>query len=86
MQALRTVGVPYTDQMIAEAVADIRTQANPDDGDVDALLARYPKAAIGDFDGDPERVTELDALIAYLQMLGTLVDFDVYRAEGDNLR
>jgi len=86
LTANRAVGVPYSDQMVAEAGADIRTQADPDAGDVDALLARYPKAVVGDFDGDPTRLTELDALIAYLQMLGTLVDFDVYRAEGDNLR
>ena len=46
----------------------------------------YPGAVVADFDGDPQRITELDALIAYLQMLGTLVDFDVYQAEGDNLR
>ena len=31
---------------------------------------------IRDFDGNPDRVTEMDALIAYLQMLGTLVDFE----------
>ena len=41
----------------------------------DGLLARYPKAVVGDFDGDPARVTEMDAMVAYLQMLGTLVDF-----------
>jgi cytochrome c oxidase cbb3-type subunit 2 len=82
----RTVGVPYSDQMIAAAIDDLRAQADPENGDADALLARYPKAVLGDFDGDPARLTELDALIAYLQMLGTLVDFDVYRAEGDNLR
>ena len=38
----------------------------------------YPKAVAGDFDGDPDRITEMDALIAYLQMLGTLVDFAEY--------
>ena len=27
-----------------------------------------------DFDGDPNRLTEMDALVAYLQMIGTLVD------------
>ena len=86
LKANKAVGVPYSDQMIAEAVADLQTQANPDEGDPDALLARYPKAVLGDFDGDPTRLTELDAMIAYLQMLGTLVDFDVYRADGDNLR
>jgi len=46
-------------------------------------MARYPKAPIGDFDGDPSRVTELDALIAYMQMLGTLVDFTSYKPEMD---
>ncbi|MGB0682694.1 MAG: cytochrome-c oxidase, cbb3-type subunit II [Magnetovibrionaceae bacterium] len=75
LSTLRIVGVPYTDDQIANALEHLKTQANGDDGDVDALLAEYPKANIGDFDGDPSRVTELDALIAYLQMLGTLVDF-----------
>ena len=46
------------------------------DRDPGDLAARYPKAQIRDFDGDPDRVTEMDALIAYLQMLGTLVDFE----------
>ena len=82
----RTLGVPYDDEMIANAVADLRAQADPYSDDVEGLQARYPKAVAADFDGDPERLTELDAMIAYLQMLGTLVDFDVYRAEGDNLR
>ena len=86
LSANRAVGVPYDDEMIANAVADLRVQANPDSGDVDALLARYPGAIAADFDGDPERLTEMDALVAYLQMLGTLVDFDVYRAEGEDLR
>ncbi|MBX6322023.1 MAG: cytochrome-c oxidase, cbb3-type subunit II [Rhodospirillaceae bacterium] len=74
----RIVGVPYTDEMIADAVADARDQASPD-ADHAALLARYPKAAVGDFDGDPARVTEMDALIAYLQILGRMVDFSAYQ-------
>lgn len=78
LTANRGVGVPYTDEMIAESVTDIETQANPDEGDVDALLARYPKAQARVFDGDPVRVSEADALIAYLQMLGTLVDFETF--------
>ncbi|HAE00527.1 MAG TPA: cytochrome-c oxidase, cbb3-type subunit II, partial [Rhodospirillaceae bacterium] len=45
------------------------------------VQARYPKAVVGDFDGNPDRVTEMDALIAYLQMLGTLVDFSTYQAD-----
>jgi cytochrome c oxidase cbb3-type subunit 2 len=60
--------------MIASAAADLAAQADPE-GDHKALLARYPKAAVGDFDGDPKRLTELDALIAYMQILGRMVDF-----------
>ena len=70
MRTLRIVGVPYTDEQIADAVNDVMAQANGDNGDVDALLARYPKAAVGPFDGDSSRVTELDAVVAYLQSLG----------------
>ncbi len=83
MRTLRIVGVPYTDEQIADAVNDVMAQANGDNGDVDALLARYPKAVVGPFDGDPSRITELDALVAYLQMLGTLVDFTDYNPELD---
>jgi cytochrome c oxidase cbb3-type subunit 2 len=76
----RTVGVPYTDEMIAQASADLHNQADPDADHAD-LLARYPKAAVGDFDGDPTRLTEMDALIAYLQILGRMVDFTDLRTE-----
>jgi cytochrome c oxidase cbb3-type subunit 2 len=71
------VGVPYTDEMIASAEEDILAQANPD-ADTSALEARYPKVKIGDFDGNPQVLTEMDALVAYLQSLGTLVDFSTY--------
>jgi len=71
------VGVPYTDEMIASADDDIRAQATPD-ADTTGLVARYPKAKVGDFDGNPQALTEMDALVAYLQMLGTLVDFSTY--------
>ncbi len=70
----RAVGVPYTDEMVENAAADLRAQADPD-GDHEALLARYPKAAAGDFDGRPRELTEMDALVAYLQILGRMVDF-----------
>jgi cytochrome c oxidase cbb3-type subunit 2 len=76
----REVGVPYTDEMIAQAKADMENQADPN-ADHTALLARYPKAAVGDFDGDPNRLTEMDALIAYLQILGRMVDFTDLRTE-----
>lgn len=86
LAANRAIGVPYDDEMIANAVSDARTQVNPDADDVDAFLARYPKAQVRDFDGNPQVLSEMDALIAYMQMLGTLVDFSVYEAEGGNLR
>ncbi len=73
----KIVGVPYTDDMIANADADLAAQADPN-ADTSGLLARYPKAKVGDFDGDPAQLTEMDALVAYLQMLGTLVDFTTY--------
>ena len=68
--------------MIAAAVRDMYTQVDPDSDEVEAFLTRYPKAQVRNFDGRPE-LTELDAMIAYLQMLGTLVDFTVYEAEAN---
>lgn len=82
LQANRSLGVPYSDEDVASAVADIETQINPDSDNVDAFLARYPKAQVRDFDGNPQMISELDALIAYIQMLGTLVDFDLYQADA----
>jgi cytochrome c oxidase cbb3-type subunit 2 len=82
MTTLKTEGVPYTAAMIDNAKADLQAQADPTSGGR-ALKSRYgAKAPFRDFDGDPERITEMDALIAYLQMQGTLVDFSTYKA-GD---
>jgi cytochrome c oxidase cbb3-type subunit 2 len=75
LRALKRVGVPYSEAAIAAANDDLKAQADPD-ADHDALLGRYPKAKFRDFDGNPGRLTEMDALVAYLQMLGTLVDLD----------
>ncbi|MEJ0027129.1 MAG: cytochrome-c oxidase, cbb3-type subunit II [Rhizomicrobium sp.] len=86
MRANRTVGVPYTDAEIANAAADLEAQANPDSDGVDAFKKRYPEAAARDFDGNPKDITEADALIAYLQMLGTLVDFKTYHANAPENR
>ncbi|HMM15075.1 MAG TPA: cytochrome-c oxidase, cbb3-type subunit II [Parvibaculum sp.] len=77
MKALRVTGVPYTDEDIANAKADLEAQASSE-ADTEGLMARYPKAVARDFDGNPKEITELDAMIAYLQMLGTLVDFNAY--------
>ncbi len=81
LKANHAVGVPYTDEMIENAVADLEAQVDPLSDNYDALMARYPKAQIRDFDGNPRDITEMDALIAYMQLLGTMVDFDTYQAE-----
>ena len=73
----RLVGVPYTEEMIETAAADVLAQADPDSELYDDLLARYPGAQIRNFDGAPG-VSEMDALIAYLQVLGTMVDFTTF--------
>lgn len=78
LRAQALLGVPYTKEMIANAAVDVATQAANDSPDAVELAKRYPKLNARDFDGDPARVTEADALIAYLQMLGTHVDFKLY--------
>jgi cytochrome c oxidase cbb3-type subunit 2 len=72
------LGVPYSTDMIANAVDDTRAQASSDAVDSIDLGKRYAKSQSRDFDGNPGRITEADALIAYLQVLGTLVDFRLY--------
>lgn len=86
LRANAALGVPYTEEMIANARADAAAQADPESDGAEAVMARYPKAQVRDFDGNPDMVSEMDAMIAYLQMLGTLVDFDAFRAEGEALR
>jgi cytochrome c oxidase cbb3-type subunit 2 len=80
LKTLSAVGVPYTKKDIEQANADLAAQADPD-ADAGDMLKRYPKAQVRDYDGDPTRLTEMDALIAYLQMLGTLVDFKAAEAQ-----
>ena len=80
LRANRAVGVPYTDEMVANAQADVLAQSNPA-ADTTDLLVRYPKAAIGNLDGSPASVTEMDAVVAYLQILGRMVDFTDVRLE-----
>jgi cytochrome c oxidase cbb3-type subunit 2 len=80
MKTHRLVGVPYTDEQIASARADFLAQADPL-GDVDALAARYPGAHAANPDGLPG-VSEMDALVAYLQVLGTMVDFSTFTPDA----
>jgi cytochrome c oxidase cbb3-type subunit 2 len=72
LRTLRIVGVPYTDAQIASAKQDLEAQANAAT-DVAAFDKKYAKAALAS--GDGKRVTEMDALVAYLQVLGTMVNF-----------
>ena len=72
--------MPYSDDMIDTAKADFAVQVNPD-GDFGPMLARYPMAQVRNFDG-VAGVSEMDALIAYLQMLGTLVDFSTFTPDA----
>lgn len=80
METHRLVGVPYTDEMIQNAAADFTAQVDPD-ADTEGLLARYPNAQVRNFDGAPG-ISEMDALISYLQMLGTLVDFSTFTPDA----
>jgi cytochrome c oxidase cbb3-type subunit 2 len=75
LRAMRAVGVPYTDDMIANAPADAVGQAAPDDPRAEGVAKRYGDATnMRPFDGDPSVLTEMDALVAYLQILGRLTE------------
>ncbi|MEO8242171.1 MAG: cytochrome-c oxidase, cbb3-type subunit II [bacterium] len=76
MAANRMVGVPYSDAEMANAEADFTAQADPN-ADSAGLVERYGKVNVSNFDGQSQ-LTEMDALIAYLQVLGTMVDFSTF--------
>jgi cytochrome c oxidase cbb3-type subunit 2 len=78
MKVQAALGVPYSKDDIANAQKDVVTQTTTDSPDGGDLAKRYPKVNVRDFDGNPKRITEADALIAYLQTLGTFVDFKLY--------
>ncbi len=86
MKTHRFVGVPYSDEMMENALADFTAQADPD-SDYDGLEERYGEEAFGrainvrNFDGQPQ-LTEADALIAYIQVLGTMVDFSTFTPDA----
>jgi cytochrome c oxidase cbb3-type subunit 2 len=82
VQALAYTGVPYTSEQIESAARDVAAQADADAEFEDELTASYGASVqIRDFDGNPGVLTEMDALVAYLQMLGTLVDTDALTPE-----
>jgi len=88
LAALTAVGVPYSKAEIENAKADLEQQVDPFAGETSALKKRYgAKVQQRDYDGNPQRLTEMDALVAYLQVLGTMVDFRTYKAQApENLR
>lgn len=75
------VGVPYTDDLVKAAVSDFHAQADPD-ADASGLTERYPGAQQRNFDRRPG-ISEMDALIAYLQVLGTMVDFSTFEPDAN---
>ncbi len=82
LKTLKTLGVPYTDEMVASAYKDAMAQVQPDSDNADGLRERYgEKVNVRDFDGNPKFTSEMDALVAYMQMLGTLVDFKDFKPD-----
>ncbi|ABE48900.1 cytochrome-c oxidase, cbb3-type subunit II [Methylobacillus flagellatus] len=80
MRALRRVGVPYSNSQaeyernveeFGEEIADQLHIPN-------AKESLVEQAKSGNYDTDPSNITEMDALVAYLQVLGTMVDFKKY--------
>lgn len=75
LKAMQRLGVPYTDEMVENAAADAMGQATPDSGFAAGVAERYGEETnIRVFDGEAGRLTEMDALVAYLQILGRLTD------------
>ena len=73
LKAMRAVGVPYTDDMIANAASDALGQSAPDSTSAEGVTKRYGEATtVRAFDGRPGVLTEMDAIVAYLQILGRL--------------
>ncbi len=85
LNALRKVGVPYTDAMIENAASDTVSQATPDTGDTSGLAERYgDDTNMRYFDGKRNELTEMDALVAYLQIMGQLTDVDAQKRTSNN--
>ncbi len=78
IRADQMVGVPYSQEMYDNAAVDLEAQLDPYSDGIDGLFERYGENVVArNFDGQPE-LTEMDALIAYLQVLGTMVDFSTF--------
>ena len=80
MRSLKKTGVPYSESPaeyqanVEKFGAEVAAQLDINNAEENLVAA----AEADDFDGNPNRLSEMDALVAYLQMLGTLVDFNQY--------
>jgi cytochrome c oxidase cbb3-type subunit 2 len=77
MRALKTVGVPYSETQ-AEYEANVERYGKDiaDKLNINSATANLiAQAQSGNYDGNGNDITEMDALVAYLQILGTMVDF-----------
>ena len=86
LATLARLGVPYDEAMIANAATDALAQSRPDAAGADAARERYGEAmTIRDFDGNPAQLSEMDALVAYLQSLGTQTraPYELMAKEGE---
>ena len=82
MKALKMIGVPYTDDMITNAYRDAVAQAQVESDDVDGLIERYGEKVLArDFDGQKNFISEMDALVAYMQVLGTMAELKDYNPD-----
>lgn len=82
MKALRITGVPYTDAMLEHAYNDAMAQAVAESDTQEGLVKRYgEKVNMRDFDGQKNFTSEMDALIAYMQVLGTMAELKDYNPD-----
>lgn len=86
MRALRMTGVPYSanqeeyDSNVKKFGKDVAKMLDISQAQknlVDQAQNGFGGIA-GNYDGDASSVSEMDALVAYLQVLGTMVDFKKY--------
>ena len=77
LRALKKVGVPYSetkaefDKNVERFGLDVAK--NLDINKAESNLIN--EALINNYDGDKSNISEMDAMVAYLQVLGTMVDF-----------
>ncbi len=80
MKALRTTGVPYSnskaeyERNVKDFGVDVAKTLHIPDAEKNLIS----QAQLGNYDTNPGNISELDALVAYLQVLGTMVDFKKY--------